>query len=548
MSHQRPAFHECKLHWWFTEHGLSPYWALAMLMHAFPDGWHEFDLELGDGVWHVRFTYNADTGIAPRPQDDIDGETAYEFKIHLDGPGEKKADFNFSPRWDDQRKPDGEPMSRPWCGGEGLDVHVQGSNLTFDEYHYLLQTTAAALAAEAGVDWNPRYFNQPRGDSNITTLERYYRLKREYATKLTRSTGAFYGLMHLLAGEEGTEWVYSGDNSQIVGHRHAFDLSPGAAAELAPAHSLGKRLKCYHPKYARQSESSDDPLSSPKFGVAFHSSLNDSDGFGDDYRSHGTAVEWRDRDQLVRELDETLVNVCDWAGIPVTDQTVFVDDDHFEAGADAERDAARFDDPTPQLEADQENAVTRVLQEVSPSADAIMRRLATDGGHPDSEGVHYTTLADDTGYSVSQVYRALEEIDDVIETDNGLVRFYSQKIREEITAVVQRVEDLVGEGIEAVARLAGAGQRAVEDSALQRWMDRFGVEFDLDDETIRIDTLLSEIKSGPGAEVSHVLQRGLDAWTAAGRDPLAFVECEFAAEFVDRGGSSWPIRGEKITW
>jgi hypothetical protein len=48
--------------------------------------------------------------------------------------------------------------------------------------------------------------------------------------------------------------------------------------------------------------------------------------------------------------------------------------------------------------------------------------------------------------------------------------------------------------------------------------------------------------------VSHVLQRGLDAWTAAGRDPLAFVRCDFAAEFVDRGGSSWPVRGEQITW
>jgi hypothetical protein len=534
--------------WWFTEHGLSPYWALSSIMRELDGGWIEFDTELSDGLWHTRFTYNADTGIAPRDQDPIDGERAYEFQLHAEGPGEKKADFNFSPRWPDQRKPDGDSMQRPWCGAEGLDVHVQGSNLSLEDYQWLLRTLCRVLAEEAGTDWNPAYFSTIRGDSNIVTLERYYRLTRERYQKLVRPTGAFYKLMHLVGDIEGAQWVYKGDNTDIVGKRHAFELPPSVADELAPGHALGKRLKAYHPEYVRETETDDDPLSSPKFGVAFHSSLNDADAFGQAYSSSGTAVNWRDRDQLIRELDETLVNVCDWAGIPVDDQTAFVDDYHFDAGVDAERNAARFDDPTPQLEADQEQAITRVLSDLSPSAEAVMRRLATDGGHPDSDGVHYTTLAGDTGYSVSQIYRALEEVGDVIETDNGLVRYYSQKIREEIAAVVERVEDLVGDGVEAVARLAGVGTRATADSALQRWMNRYGVEFDREDRTIRIDTLLSELKSGPGAEVSHVLQRGLDAWTAAGRDPLAFVQCDFAAEFVDRSGSSWPVRGEQITW
>jgi hypothetical protein len=534
--------------WWFTDNGLSPYWALATIMQLFDEGWHEFDIELWDGPWHVRFNYNADTGIAPRESDDVGGDRMYEFKIHADGPGEKKADFVISPRWDDQRKPDGDRMQRPWCGGEGLDVHVQGSNLTFDEYHYLLQKCAAATAEAAGTDWNPRYFNRIRPDSNIATVELYVRLMRQYATQLVDSTGAFYRIMHLLASQEGTQWVYKGDNTEIVGKRHAFDLDPQAASELIDDHSLGKRPKCYHPKHVRSQETRDDPLSSPKFGVAFHSSLNTSEAFGQQWSGGGTSVKWRDRDRLLRELEETLINVLRWAGVPIDPtETVFVADDHFDVEA-SERSIGYFDDPTPDLEFEQENAVLRVMQDLSPSARDVMKTLATDGGEVDGEGVHYSELADETGYSVSQIYRALEEVGEIVVNDNGLVRYYSEKIREEIVAIVERVESFVGDGIESVARLAGVETRSAADSAIQRWMDTYGASFDHDDETIRFDTLLSELRSGPGTYLYDVLEEGLLAWKRAGRDAAIFANLAFEAdEIIGRASPSGTV-GSEITW
>jgi hypothetical protein len=535
VSHVATTFHEVDLFWWFTDNGLSPYWALGELMKSFEDGWHETTEDLSDGVWNVRYNYNSETGIAPRASDPISGDRAYEYKIHGDGPGEKKFDAVFSPRWSDQETPDGDQMRRPWCGGEGVQVHVQGSNLSYDEYHYLLQKFIQILADEAGVSISRQYFNRIRPESNIVTTELYLRLFREYSKKIVRSTGVFYKIMHLLAGERGTEWVYSGDNTDVVGKRHAFELSPTAAGELIDDHSLGKRHKCYHPKHVRNEETEDDPLSSPKYGVAFHKSIN------------GGSVKWRNRDQLMRELEESLINALRWAGVPVTpDPTVFREDDHFEIEA-SERSVGFFEDPTPTLEAEQENLITTVLQDLSPSARNVMQTLATDGGE-----AHYTELADETEYSVSQVYRALEEIGDLVVNDNGLVRYYSETIKQEITAIVERIEDFVSDGVEAVARLAGVETRSAADSAIQRWMHKYGAAFedtDGDDPgTLRFDTVLATVKSYGAPKIDDVLREGLAAWMNAGRDEAVFAQLRFEAEEILGQQRDDGIVGRRITW
>jgi hypothetical protein len=534
VSHVATTFHEVDLFWWFTDNGLSPYWALSELMQAFEDGWGETTVDLSDGVWNVRYNYNAETGIAPRESDPIEGERAYEHKIHGEGPGEKTVDLVFSPRWPDQQTPDGEAMRRPWCGGEGVQVHVQGSNLTYDEYHYLLQKFLQVLADEAGINISRQYFNRIHPESNIVTTELYLRFRREYSKKVVRSTGVFYKIMHLLAGERGTEWVYSGNNNDVVGKRHAFDLGPDAAAELIDDHRLGKRHKVYHPKHVRNEETEDDPLSSPKYGVAFHKSI------------HGASVKWRDRDQLLRELEESVINALRWAGVPIKpDPTVFVADDHFDIEA-SERSIGFFEDPTPQLEAEQENLITTVLQDLSPSARDVMQTLATDGGE-----AHYEELADDTGYSVSQVYRALEEIGDLVVNDNGLVRYYSETIKQEITAIVERIEDFVADGVEAVARLAGVETRSAADSAIQRWMHKYGAAFEEADDgrgTLRFDTVLATVQSYGAPAIEDVLQEGLSAWMDAGRDPATFAELRYEAEEVLGQQRDDGFVGRTITW
>jgi hypothetical protein len=227
-----------------------PYWALGEICLGPPlEGHHELDMNLAADdadpeVWHVRLNYSQG-GLAPRPSDPVDSDSLYEFRLHLEGPGEAKADFHIRPRFDDMTKAsDGESASIPWCGGEGIDVHVQGSNLELDEYQYLLQKALQEVAEAAGTDFSRRYFNHVRSDSRIVTFERYVRLLREYGEKLTRADGVFLRLMHLAADLDDAEWVYSGHNENGIPKRHAFDVDPTTAAELVAVHSLGKRLKC----------------------------------------------------------------------------------------------------------------------------------------------------------------------------------------------------------------------------------------------------------------------------------------------------------------
>lgn len=515
MSHIEPAFHEVDVFWWFTDNGLSPYWALTALCLDEFDGHDEATMELGDGVWQVRLNYNDETGIAPRPSDAITGDRAYEFKIHAEGPDQKTADFVVSPRWDDLRKPSGEQARIPWCGGDGVQVHVQGSNLAFEEYKFILQEAVLGLAAEATFDWNRRYFNRPRDDSNIVTTELYVRLKRDYAQKLVSTDGLFYRLMHLVGDLEGSSWVYSADNTEIVGHRHAFEHGPTVATELGPDHSLGKRHKVYHPKHVRSEESDDDPLSSPKYGVAFHKSLDEA------------AVPWGERDELLHELEETLVNVLDWAGVPTEpDPTTFVEDDHFEISP-SNRDVAHLSDPTPRLEAEQDLLLFQVLDDLSPAAKSVAKTVATDGG-----STHYTDVADETGYSISRIYEAIAELGDLVESDNGTVAILSEKVRQEVAAIADHLGDIVRRTADRIAALCDVDIRGVGDSALEKWLAKYGGEFrDLTgdrDGVIRIDTVLSAVEVSQAYDyIDDVLEAGLDAWLKAGRPREEFLELRY---------------------
>jgi Cdc6-like AAA superfamily ATPase len=81
-----------------------------------------------------------------------------------------------------------------------------------------------------------------------------------------------------------------------------------------------------------------------------------------------------------------------------------------------------------------------------------MKTLATDGGQ-----AHYDELSDDTGYSVSQIYRALEEIGDILRgrADAGL----TQDAVDEGTLGV--IADLAaGDARLAIALLRRAAERA----------------------------------------------------------------------------------------
>jgi hypothetical protein len=528
-EHIRPHVHESKAYLHFGENGLSPYWTLRNFVIHELDGHGEVTTEIDGEPWHVEIGYS-DSAIAPRPSDSIQRDVLRDWELHLEGPGEAKAHFQIRARYDDMRGPDGDSKSIPWPGGEGLDIFAQSSNVSLDRVPWLLRKAIGALADDAGVDINASYLRQPLPSSNITTVEYYVRLRRQYAMKLVRSDGVMYRLMMLLAEEEGIEWIYKADNTEIVGHRHAFDLPPSALEELGPDLSAGCRLKTYHPKHVRSEETDDDPLSSPKYGVAFHRSID------------GESRPWNERDELRRELEDILVNTLEWADVPTEpDPTTYVSDTHFDVEA-SEVDVGRRSDPTPALEAQQESMLLHVLDDLTPTGKDVLEEVATDGGRK-----HYRDLAKATDSSVSTIYRVLDEMNEVVKSDRGMVKFTSEKIRQEIVGMVERLDELKESTADRVAELANIDLRSRADSALEQWMAKYGsrlvnVYEGREAQTLRFDAVLSELRSLQEPHVERVLEAGLDAWTSTWRDALTFKE--FRVEADIRGGTD--VEGRRV--
>ena len=239
----------------------------------------------------------------------------------------------------------GEPVSTPFDHipeDEGINVRFSGSNLEPDEFLALLPQFVQVLALEGDIYVNPEYFASSVHEmSNITTYERYVRLNRNWSQKLVGRGGAMQRLLLLCATEKDSKVEYKIDNEDVVGYNHRIVLPKEDAKRLISGHRYGKQIKHYHPKHVRTKDESD-PLYHPKVGVLLKKSLT------------GHAFAWGDRQQLRREIDETLINVLYWSDVPVqADQTTYIPDKHFDVQP-ADESVPLVADPTPEMEANQD--------------------------------------------------------------------------------------------------------------------------------------------------------------------------------------------------
>lgn len=220
----------------------------------------------------------------------------------------------------------------------------------------------------------------------------------------------------------------------------------------------------------------------------------------------------------------------DWAGIPTEpDPLVFVSDDHFSVGS-SPLEIDRRSDPTPEIEAEQETLLMSVIGELSPAGRDMTKEIATDGGR------NYRDLAKETDKSVSTIYRVLEEMSGILESDRGFVDFTSDKIREEIVGMVDRLETLKNDTADRVAELANVELRSQASSAFEKWAAKYGaelVDYDSTEGTIRIDTVLTEFKSFHEPTVEAVVQEGKDAWTSTGRKGAVFDRFVVEADLLN---------------
>jgi hypothetical protein len=530
VTHVRSFPHEVEGHLQYGEFDLSPYWALSKVLHQGFHGYSgEVDAEYEGEVWHLKLTYSK-SGIAPRPEDSVNAPHLYEYELHAEGPRRKHAHFNVSPRFEGMTHfESGESLDIPWeLGGEGVDVTFHGANLEPEEYPRLLSHFARVMGKEAGEFVRADYFESPHPEySNVFTYERYVRVAREVSKKVVRSTGPLNRIRELLATQEGTQGAYHWDNEDVVGKMHRLQLSPTDAGKLVPTHQYGKQLKYYHPKYVRSEESEDDSLYNPKVGVLVKKKF------------HGEAIPWEDLGDARREIEETLVNLLAWSNVPTKpDPTTYVEDDHF-TPVESDQEVARFEDPTPEIEARQDALLVTTLRELSGSAPEVVESLATDGGQ------HYTELAENTETSVSTIYRALQQLGNLARNEDGNVDLASEKLRQEIVGIVERTDDHLRSAADRACKLVNLETRQAADSALQQWMSKYGAQFveaTRDDERrLRIDTVLSRLRSLSAPMLSEVLQEGLEAWCVAGRDPKDFTDLRYEVELTTEGRTTGKV-------
>jgi len=170
------------------------------------------------------------------------------------------------------------------------------------------------------------------------------------------------------------------------------------------------------------------------------------------------------------------------------------------------------------MEAQQEGLLVTQMRDLCDSDVAVLETLVTEREqHPEE-------MAQGTKYGISTTYRALDRLDGLIRNENAAVTFATKKNEQEIAAIVEKTEHRIENAAGRVASLLGMEARQTSSSAWQQWCNKYAAKVSRDDEsgelTLRIDTMLSRLKSTSCPRLDDVLHEAIKAWRKVGRDPL----------------------------
>ncbi|QCS44097.1 DNA-binding protein [Natrinema versiforme] len=521
MSQVETTPHEIEGRWKWPDWGRGPYDALSSVMLGPPfEGYLEIDTEIDGEPWHLEVRYSK-SGFAPRLSDGINAERLYEWDIVGRGRGERKASFNISPRFPDMRHwESGERLQLPWENqvGEvdGVDVEFHLSNLEPERGLELLPEFFAAAFDHAGERVHSEYFRtEPHPASRMWAYERYVRIRREWAEKLS-SAGVLQKVAHYLSDLEGVKAELHIDNREVVNHQNRLFLNPTSASELLPGHTYGRKFEIYQLKDP-DAVSKNHPSYHPKVEVLVNKSMND-----------GEAWAWADRHEVTEQIEETLLNALHWEDIPLgpDGSGVYVADDHFDAVARDDL-VELYEDPTPRLEAKSDHLLMTTLRDMGETARDITETVATDGGATVDD------LADQLGKHPATIYRAIEDLGEVLDLDQGDVSFRARKYREELRALVESAEYAIESYADRMQHIMGLADHVAESSPFQEWLAKNGADLEFDENgdprQMRIDTILSRLKSDSFENVATIASEALEKWSKSGNDPTA-------------------LRGIELTW
>ncbi|WP_265109605.1 DNA-binding protein [Halosolutus halophilus] len=505
------APHEIEGRWKWPDWDRGPYDALSSVMLGPPfEGYLEVSTEVDGEPWRLQVSYSK-SGFAPRLSDGINAERLYEWDIVGRGRNEKKASYNISPRFPNMRHWEtGEPVQLPWENQvgetEGVDVEYHTSNIEADRGLELLPEFFAAIFDEAEERVHPEYFRtDPHPASTMWAYERYVRIRREWARKLS-SAGVLQKVALYLSDLEGVKAELHIDNTEVMNHQNRLFLEPSSVTELLPGHTYGRKFEIYQLKDP-DAVSKDHPSYHPKVEVLVNKKMNG-----------GQAWAWADRHEVTEEIDETLLNALQWEDIPLAPDGngVYVADDHFDAVA-REETVELYEDPTPRLEAKTDHLLMTTLRDMGETARDVTETVATDGGATVDD------LADQLGKHPATIYRAIEDLGEILELDQGNVSFRARKYREELRALVESAEYAIESFADRIQHVMGLADHVAELSLFQEWLAENGAEVEFDEQgdpkRVRVDTILSELKASSFENVATIAAEALEKWSKSGNDP-----------------------------
>jgi hypothetical protein len=478
----------------YDEHDLLPHFACEAVMRASEDGTERTTFERGGETWTVKFDYQK-SGLAPRDHPDYANDTVREHRLKVapvnDPAGKRRANFHIAPRWPNPETVDPDSPAPSWPNDLlGVNVAAKGAKLDLDEYPELLRRAAAAL------DINPDYFADEHEYTNITTFETYVRADRSLTDRVF-GDGSVMQRIHELAGRTGKYRKLIEDDRGDEGSMHLTEFTSETAGALLDGHNLAKRPKHYLLKHPPEDPA--DPLHHPKVCTLFKKKLHDG------------SIPWSERADLRAELDETLLNLLSWSGLPTRpDGETFIGDGYFSPSDSPQPQILIVEDPTPEIQREQTAAVMAALGAPGVGnpdlneSDAETMELVADGGRDVDE------ISRLIGTSRRTVYRVVSRLNDLLSLDGGTVAFASDHLAEKARV-----------GLEATTGAFDRdGGATAEPGPWAKWLNKYGP---------RVDELpgdLVELTFGVVPDewdVRAILRAGLKAWVDSGRDRRRFV-------------------------
>ncbi|MCL9817013.1 winged helix-turn-helix domain-containing protein [Natronocalculus amylovorans] len=463
------APHEGDLHLIFSAYGLGPYFAMDRVRKDH-DGWKTTGkptrtIHFDGDEWALAYDYDTDNPLDPREHQDYHLQSVPEFRFYFVAKDElydgEKADqskrirggtMTVRPRWPGLTANGKKVKGIPNIGKPYIDVQIQASNIDHTLYHKL------AIQVISAFDVNPKYLQEVHEMSNWQDIAVYTRLKRSESGPVYAADGPIARSHQLLEGDREGYRKHVEDHRKIPGYYVTTSVNDQRSHDLIKGHTLGKEIKHYYPIEPR--DDPDDPLYHPKLEVAYQTSLTDE------------TVYWEDTQDAVRELEETLLNTLDWAGLPVHGNDgddhsgnggVFVKDAYFTARDGHQRSRKLVACPLPEIKDAQEAAVMSLWGSALQSDRELIDLLLSDGGE-----ISPTNASEKTGYSYRTIREIIDRCGSVLKHTYGKIEIASKHQRD---LLLERVRATGAEFTNTVEHAVLTAAEAASDRRRSKWSE-----------------------------------------------------------------------------